>query len=194
MTLLSSLTNFVDIFQRSPANFGEISISSKPRKFEIDIPLGKTLQEYYSSINFTGKPQVGGRFLLFLFKPEELLGAQYGWRWEKTLNGSIVEDTKTWNAFWVVIGDRNGDALFIDTNSERIYGSIQKINFLIADTLAQFFDILAEGINIEMEKYDFEVLDDDMNLIPNFLKDVQLAASDKLSPEASEGFMKFFFG
>ena len=45
----------------------------------------------------------------------------------------------------------------------------------------------------DLDKYDFEVLSDNMDPLPEFLQDVRVAVSATSVDEATQGFMKFFF-
>lgn len=48
-------------------------------------------------------------------------------------------------------------------------------------------------MKVEMDKYDFEVLSDNMDPLPEFLQDVRVAVSATSGDEATQEFMKFFF-
>lgn len=194
MNLRSALDDFVRTFQRSLKNEGKLNIAALAESVNTDIPLHVDLRTYFEYLHFEDSPQLGGRFNLFLFSLDELEGAQNGWRWDTLRSGEIVEDTTYWKSSWVVIADKDGDAIFVDADNGKVFGSIQKCNFLVAQTLADFFDALTCTMKIEMDGYHFDVLADDMSPLPQFLNDVRTAVSMKLDAEATSGFMKFFFG
>jgi hypothetical protein len=193
MELAPVLNDFVSTFQRSPENVGKLEFASPPRSIETDLILNADLNDYFCRLRFEGSPHTGGRLNLFLFSPDELVTAQQGWRWITDKSGNLLEDTRHWKDSWIVIADKNGDAIFVDTGSDKVFGSIQKRNFLVGETLAQFYAGLTPTMKVEMDKYDFEVLSDNMDPLPEFLQDVRAAVSATSGDEASQGFMKFFF-
>jgi hypothetical protein len=193
MELAPVLDDFVSTFQRSPENAGKLEIASVPRSVKADLILNTDLNDYFCRLRFEGSPHIGGRLNLFLFSPDELVTAQQGWRWITDKSGNVLEDSQHWKDSWIVIADKNGDAIFVDTGSDKVFGSIQKRNFLVGETLAQFYAGLTATMKVEMDKYDFEVLSDNMDPLPEFLQDVRAAVSATSGDEASQGFMKFFF-
>jgi hypothetical protein len=165
-----------------------------PQKFEINLPINDELRTYYEYLIFEDNPQIGGRFNLFLFSPDELTKAQHGWRWIQDKSGNISEDLIHWNPKWIVIADQDGDVVFVETESGEVFGSIQKRNIFLARTLADFLTALTETIKIEMDKYNFDAVGDDFAPLPEFLEDAKNQISMKLGNDVAIGFMKFFFG
>jgi hypothetical protein len=194
MPLGSALQNFADAFAVSCKNFGTIDYRACQPIVE-PISLGPVLQEYFGSLCMSDMPQVGGWLLLMLFSLDEVATAQHGWRWIR-VNGGPVEEDSTWNKHWVVIADRNGDAIVVDssTASGVVTGHIGPRNFKIADDLAGFFQVMAEAMSVEANTFDYEVLDEDFSPIPEFLNAVSAIAMRILGPDGEAGFMEFFFG
>lgn len=193
MHIQAALQSLTSAFSRSTKNFGSIQ-HREPIQLEEPLALGATLNQYYASMSLDDDPMIGGAFHLRLNSLDELITALSGWLWVRDKSGEIVEST-TWKRSWVIIADRDGDALFvdIDTAEATTYGSIQQRNFLVADRLADFIACLAECMILELDKYDEEVQDEDFNYIEAFLVDVRDIAENHLGKEASKGFMKFFF-
>jgi hypothetical protein len=193
MDLKTSLKRFVDIFHSSPESLGNLEITKQPVKLQPPFPLGNALTEYFSHLHFE-KPATGGQFHLSLFSPEQLETAQQGWRWIRTDTGALQEDNIHWNRNWTIIAERHGDVIFVDEENGKVFGSIQKRNFFISSSVSAFFDVLAECIEIENNKYHNDTVDEDFNPLPNFIEEIKLTTLNKLGPEGSEGFIKFFFG
>lgn len=194
MDLKSVCAEFVRTFQRSQKNFGTVEFSASVLPVSADVPLNDELRTYFGHVRFSENIHIGGRFNLFLFSPSDLLSAQSGWRWITSKSGEIQEDSVDWKPSWVVIADKDGDAIFVDIYGNEVFGSIQKRNFLVAKSLGDFLYALTEAVKIEMDKYDFEVLDDDAAPLNEFIHDVRTVVSSKLDADATSGFMKFFFG
>lgn len=140
-------------------------------------------------------PQVGGELLLMLITLDELETCQHGWRWIRKNNGPVMEDP-TWNKHWIVIANRNGNAIVVDdsTASGVVTGHIGPRNFKIAEDLASFFQVMTEAMTIEANTFNYETLDEDFNPIPEFLNAVSAVALRVLGPDGEAGFMDFFFG
>lgn len=194
MSLDSALKNFADAFGASRENFGTIEYHAFEPVVE-PIPLGAVLQDYFGRLGMSGTPQVGGELLLDLFTLDNVATAQHGWRWIRKHGGPVVEDP-TWNKHWIVIADRNGDAIVVDdsTASGVVSGHIGPRNFKIAENLASFFQVMAEAMTVEANTFNYEVLDEDLSHTPAFLNAVSAVALRVLGPEGGAGFMDFFFG
>lgn len=189
MDLYSALNEFCETFSRSSENFGIAKFSSTPINFSVSMTLGKALEEYYSRIILEEKTQVGAQFQLRLFSIEELESAQEGRRWTYTPNGQHLENSR-WNKDWIVIADRNGDPLVVDSSNGSVHGLIQTRSLPLAKDISSFFDALTEGMKIEMDKYNFEVTDDDFNPLESFLRDVEQVATRKLKNPYDVGFLE----
>ena len=194
MSLDVALNNFADAFAASSENFGTIEYRVFQPIAE-PIPLGPVLHEYYGRLSMSGIPQVGGRLLMMLFTLDSLATAQHGWRWIRKNNGPVM-DGPTWNKHWIVIADRNGDAIVVDDSSTAgvVTGHIGSFNVKIADDLASFFQVMAEAMRLEAITFNYDVLDDEFNPIPGFLDAVSAIALRVLGTDGEAGFMEFFFG
>lgn len=193
MTLEKALTDFAAAFAAGESNLGTV-LFRPPQPITEPIPLGSILREYYGRLELAEKPIVGGALQLRLWTLDELETNQHGWRWIRVKGGPVTEDPN-WNKNWVVVADRNGDAIIVDisTANGTVYGAIGSRNFKIADDLASFFQTMAETIMVEVSVYDYEVYDDDFNPLPSFLDEMRTIARRVLGPDGETGFMEFFF-
>ncbi|MGW8391837.1 hypothetical protein [Pseudoduganella sp. HUAS MS19] len=194
MSLDVALKNFADAFAAGAENIGTVEYRA-PQPIVEPIPLGAVLRDYYERLRFSDRPLVGGRLLLKLFPLDWLEAAQHGWRWVPSKSGPLTENP-VWNKHWIVIADRNGDALVVDdsTASGVVTGHIGSFNVKIADDLASFFQVMAEAMTLEANTFNYDVLDDELNPMPDFLDEVRAIALRILGPDGAEGFMEFFFG
>ncbi|NUW61705.1 MULTISPECIES: hypothetical protein [Cronobacter] len=55
-------------------------------------------------------------------------------------------------------------------------------------------DRLNSAVDIERDKYNGEVFDEDFNVEASFIGDIKDMLSKKLDEKEAEGFMRFFFG
>jgi hypothetical protein len=193
MLLDDALKKFADVFNDFEGNFGVIQFRAPVQLME-PLPLGSALREYYSRLLLDNNPSIGKKMHLILFTLDKLVGAQSGWRWGVDRTGKQVEDAN-WKSSWIVFADRNGDAVFVDTETINgsVYGSIQKRNFLIAENLGDFFFTIAECMLVEKDKFGYEVMDDDFNVLDSFLDLTRGIARKNLGEDGCNGFMKFFF-
>lgn len=131
MSLDSALKNFADAFFAGSENLGALEHRAFQPMVE-PIPLGPVLQEYYGGLRMSDH-------LLMLSTLDDLETYQHGWRWIRKNNGPVVEDP-TWNKHWVVIANRNGDAIVVDNSTADgvVTGHIGSFNVKIADDLASF--------------------------------------------------------
>jgi hypothetical protein len=193
MDLKASLTKFVEIFHQSQENLGNVEILEPPIKIQPPFPLNSELVEYFSILRLD-EPIIGGQFHLTLVSLDQLETAQQGWRWIRTKTGTLEEDNVHWNKKWTIIADRHGDVICVNFENNNVFGSIQKRNFFITECLSNFFETLADCMEIESQKYQNNTMDDDFNPLPDFLDDIKSLTLNKLGDEGSTGFMKFFFG
>lgn len=200
MLLRDALEEFAKIFNRFEDCSGVFVLRGpveiiEPLAFNKPIHLGSTLTEYYSRVMLNEKSTIGGAFFLQLITLDEIPTALNGWFWTRDKTGNLVENIESWKKSWIIIGDRNGDAIFVDIDSPNgaVYGSIQQRNRLIASDLGSFFFTLAECMTLEMEKYNYEVNDDDFNVIEPFLNDIRHIAEKNFGIEGMKSFMNFFF-
>lgn len=194
MSLDTALKNFADAFAAGSQSLGTLEYHA-PQPFVEPIPLGLVLKDYYARLRMSDTPQVGGELLLMLFTLDDLATAQHGWRWIRKNNGPVIDDPN-WNKHWIVIADRNGDAIVVDdsTASGMVRGHIGPRSFKIADDLASFFEVMAEAMMLEASTFNYDVLDAEFNQTPEFLAAVSAIALRVLGPDGEVGFMDFFFG
>jgi len=194
MSLDVALKNFADAFAAGSENIGTVEYRA-PQSFVEPIPLGSVLRDYYERLRFSDRPIVGGRLLLKLFPLDWLEAAQHGWRWIRNNNGPVTENP-IWKRHWIVIADRNGDAIVVDDSTAGgvVTGHIGSFNVKIADDLAGFLLVMAEAMTLEASTFNYEVFDDEFNPIPEFLDAVSAIALRVLGPDGEAGFMEFFFG
>ncbi|MEJ2044018.1 MAG: hypothetical protein P8X74_11775 [Reinekea sp.] len=194
--LENSLKRFCEIFGRNDFDIGHVAYNDQMSfNYPASLPTSKDLDSLYGHVNFNGHIIVGGEMLLQLESTEKLEGAQHGWRW--ILNDKQdLQFSSRWNEAWVVIGNRNGDALIVDTSTENsaVYGAIQSDHFKISDSLEKFFDVYVSWMECEYSEFNMETEDEDCNLESEFLERLRKIASDILNPDEVEGFFKFFFG
>lgn len=192
MSLDDALKNFADAFAAGSDNSGTVEYRA-PQPINGPFPLGVVLTEYFAKLQLNDNPQVGGQLLLGLFMIDRLEAAQHGWRWVSK-KGAPVTENPDWNKNWVVIGDRNGDALVVDdsTVAGAVSGHIGSFNIKIADDFAGFLQVLAEAMTVEATMCDYDD-DDDSEPDPRFLDEVAAIARRVLGPDGEAGFMQFFF-
>ncbi|GJI98272.1 hypothetical protein RugamoR57_49900 [Duganella caerulea] len=193
MSLDTALKNFADAFAAGSKHLGALEYHAYQPIVE-PIPLGPVLQEYFGRLGMTD-PVVGGRLLLMLITLDELEACQHGWRWIRDKHGSVTENP-VWNKHWIVIAYRNGDAIVVDSSTAGgvVTGHIGSYNVKIADDLASFFQVMSEAMTVEAITFNYDVLDDELNPIPEFLDAVSAIALRVLGPDGEAGFMEFFFG
>ncbi|HEX8611644.1 MAG TPA: hypothetical protein VF800_10190 [Telluria sp.] len=194
MTLDTALKNFASAFVAGSKNIGTVQFRP-PQPITEPIPLGAILRDYYAKMLLCNRPQVAGALQLRLWTLDELEVRQHGFRWISENGGSVIEDPR-WNKHWIVIADRDGDAIVIDdsTADGAVYGVIGSYSCKISADLAGFFQSMAEAILVEVTTYDYEVYDDDFNPLPNFLNEMSAISRRVLGADGEAGFMKFFFG
>lgn len=193
MELSAALDKFVNVFQRSEMSIGKVEYTPAAPTPPSSMPLQGVLADYFKLLYLDKHAHVGGLFQFALYPAADLLRLQNGWHWIINKDGETIEDP-LWPSQWVVIADRNGDAIFVDTSTGEVHGSIQKHNMLLSDDLGQFFDVISEGMRIEMDKYHFEAEDDDSNITQEFSDDIHSLLQTKLGAEKSKNFYEFFFG
>jgi len=194
LSLDTALKNFADAFAAGSANLGTLEYHAFQPVVE-PIPLGPILREYYGRLSMSDIPVIGGQLMLMLSTLDDVETVLHGWRWIRSKDGLVVEDPR-WNKHWIIIANRNGDAITVDdrTVGGVVTGHIGSFNVKIAGDLASFFQVMAEAMTLEASTFDYEVCDDEFNPIPQFLDAVSAIALRALGPDGEAGFMKFFFG
>jgi len=188
--ILKKLTH---TFDNSENSMGVMKFSEKEQqKNRLSIPLTSQLGYFYSHIILEETPTFGGDFFLQLFEVEKLDEALDGW---KVIRANNTEDPN-WSKDYIIFAERNGDVLFCYTSVSEcpVYGSVQKRNFQIANSLSEFFTVFIEAIRIEEKTFNNETTDDDFNHKPEYLSAIEKKVSESLSQKFTQGFYYFFFG
>lgn len=191
-----ALKKFCNVFGRDSGDIGQIEfVADSGSNYPAGLELSDELKFYCKHLKFDEPIYIGSATSLKLVSSNNFVDSLYGWRWIKGSDGKFI-DNPSWSESWVVIGDKNGDALYVDTAlpNSPVFGSIQSDRFKITDSLARFFDIYSDWMICELEDFDMEACDDDFNYLPEYLDKLNMLASSKLSDEEVSGFFKYFFG
>lgn len=187
MHIKNTIQDFVNKFKMNDLNMGEIDYADDENETSFPVNLNGEIRFFYSHLILNDHPTFDGAFIIQIVEPQELNKMLSGWR---------VQNDTTWRDEYIIFAERNGDILFCDTQNitSPVYGSIQKRNFIISNSLADFLDAFCSAIEIEQSKYDGDVTDDDFNFREDFLEDIDLMLKSKLKDVEAEGFKQFFFG
>lgn len=185
MNIKNSIINLAKSFKLNDQNIGVIDYTDYDNNVKIAVSLRGELDFFYHHLTLKDKPTLDGVFFMHFIEPSELKRVLSGWN----------TDDNTWNEMYVIFAERNGDVLFCDTTHDAcaVYGSIQKRNFIIADSLSSFLDALNSAVDIGRDKYNGEIFDDDFNVETIFIDDVKNMLSKNLDEKQVEGFMRYFF-
>ena len=151
------------------------------------------LRDFYLKYNLEDTPTICGDFYIEFIPLKRIKDIEEGWKWIKK-DGKLVRDI-SWNENWVIFAVRNEDILIADIGEEGtpIIGSIQKINFKIADSFIEFFDVLTECIIIEEKTFNGDTRNEDLSFKLEFLEAVKCILENKLSKGNAMNFYNFFF-
>jgi hypothetical protein len=194
--LTESIEKFCSRFGRGGMDLGRISLRvPEPVTFPGQLSTSSELTLLYSSLELNDNPTIGGEFFFEFYSLDKLEQAQYGWRWISIGRNEYTEDPH-WNAAWTIFGNRNDDVLIADTGDPGtpVLGSIQKRTFRIADSLAEYIDVISDCMACEEESFGFDTKLEDMSVKPEFLTKIESLITKKLAPKNVDGFMDFFFG
>lgn len=186
MNIKNSIVKLAENFKLNNQNMGGVDYTDHDNNLKSAVSLRGEIEFFYHHLTLKDKPTLDGVFFMHFIEPPEL---------KRILSGWDVGDN-TWNEAYIIFAERNGDVLFCDTTYDAcvVYGSIQKRHFIIADSLSSFLDALNSAMDIERDKYNGEVFDEDFNVEATFIDDVKDMLSKKLDEKEVEGFMRFFFG
>lgn len=173
MHIKNTIQDFVNKFKMIDLNMGEIVYTDDENEISFPVNLNGEIRFFYSHLILNDHPTFDGAFFIQIVEPQELKEMLSGWR---------VQNDTAWHDDYVIFAERNGDVLFCDTKNitSPVYGSIQKRNFIISSSLADFLDSFCSAIEIEQSKYDGDVTADDFNFREDFLKDIDLMLKNKL--------------
>ncbi|EOT8834620.1 hypothetical protein ACNENL_003969 [Escherichia fergusonii] len=189
MIIEHSLHKLVDAFQNGSNNSGEVIYSRNEVSIHpITPPLNGEILYFYRHLILRDIPIVGGTCYLIFIESNKLLIALEGWR--------IPCDTNDWSDNYIIFAERNGDVLFCDLQdiNSPVYSSIQKRNRKIADSMGTFLNVYSTIIELESTIFNYNTMDDDFNIIPDFISAVRNELDKKLTGEQKENFIHFFFG
>ena len=193
--LEEALRKFCSGFGRSGEDTGEVKfVEYSNAAYPASLPSCPALATLYqhSILNQAG---IGGSLMLDLYDIDQLEKAQIGWRWKRNKDGTI-ETNPEWDPNLVLIGDRNGDALAVDTSETDgpVYGFIQGESILLANSLKDFFDIYSDWMQCEHSDFNMDVKVNNFNLEPQYLDRLTKIAKAKQSGSEVRGLIEYFFG
>lgn len=190
-----SIQKFVKVFSENEQNMGEFKLNIKTNNdiFIENMKISKELEFLYLNYDLDNTPVIGGDFYIEFVPIRKIEEIHFGWRWIK-VGDKIIEDI-TWNKNWIIFAMRNEDVLIADVGEEGtpVIGSIQKNNFKISDSLADFLSILTECLILEEKEFNYETRLEDMSYKEEFLKRISDLLLKRLSKENADNFFKFFF-
>lgn len=125
------------------------------------------------------------------YELQQLEEALIGWRW---IDAQHNEDP-SWDADYIIFAERNGDVLFCDFSLDEcpVYGSIQKVNYKLANSFEKYFNAMIIAIDVEENEFNNETVDDDFNFLPNYLLSIRNKISNIIELENVNNFMNFYF-
>ncbi|WP_165729955.1 hypothetical protein [Enterobacter hormaechei] len=187
MHIKKAVQDFVIKFNMNELNMGRVDYTDVENETSFPVSLTGEIEFFYRHLILNDSPAFDGTFFLQIIEAQELSEVLSGWR---------VQNDTTWHDEYITFAERNGDILFCETKNitSPVYGSIQKRNFIISGSLAEFLDVFCSAIEIEQSKYDGDATDDDFNFREDFLEDIDLMLKRKLKDVEVQGFKKFFFG
>lgn len=187
MELKESLYTFVQTFGREGIDLGELNINLEEAEDN------NSLESFYKLLQFEEALLTGGELSIGITPLKNQAKDQEGWAWTRKDNKKI-RDEKSWSADWTVFANKNGDAIYFNQADGKVYGSIEKQqHYELANSLATFFEVLSACMLLEEKKYHFNTSDEDKEVLPEFIEDVQATISGKLEEEQMEDFVTFFF-
>lgn len=187
MNLKNAVQDLVNKFKMNELNMGEIEYTDDENETSFPVNLNGEVDFFYRHLILNDSPTFDGTFYLQIIEPQDLNEILSGWR---------VQNDTAWRDEYIIFAERNGDVLFCDTQNltSPVYGSIQKRNFIISGSLADFLNAFCSAIEMEQNNYDGDATDDEFNLREDFLEDIDVMLKTKLKDVEVEGFKKFFFG
>lgn len=163
-----------------------------------DLPSNKDLEFFYKKNNPIRCTLDMGGSLLKLFRLEELLQKQKGYRWLANSEGKEV--IPSWNVNHIVIADDIGGGKPIIAEIEKdtmsIYASYDGLEpFFIAKSLGSFISALGLILDMINTKYEvYEIYDENEEILENFKIDFFKSLKSVLDNEGSENLFDYFYG
>ncbi|NUU69205.1 hypothetical protein HQN64_24430 [Enterobacteriaceae bacterium BIT-l23] len=193
MNIDEVLHNFVDCFNNSPQSLGELKYTStKLSGDKLALPLKGELLYFYEHLEMIDNPAFGGDLFLELISGQNLVKALSGWRWI----GQNNNIDPNWSENYIIFANRNDDVIFCDIadGNSQVYGSVQKKNIKLADSLKDFLSVFHDLVKIEEIDFQCETTDDDFNYKLDYLERIERKSEEHLSDEYSKNMFHFFFG
>jgi hypothetical protein len=195
MSLETAIKNYLDVHQRFGLK-GQYLPSSQP--WPIELPASTELDTFYRSYDPQGtKIETGFTPLRFL-ELAKLMEGQVGYRWHADdRNRARIE---SWPNEYLVIADDfgGGKPIIADTGSSgtRILAKYDTAKpFLIADSLAQFFEALAGLVTVVYGHFKvFDIVDENEELKGEFLQALEATVSPIVGEINYPGFADYFYG
>ncbi|ACX86020.1 hypothetical protein [Pectobacterium parmentieri] len=188
MNIDKSICKLVSFFKLNESNMGRMDyqVEGIPN-LRCEIPLNGEILHFYTHTLLEDKPTFHGGAYLQLIEIDELSNILLGWR--------SSEENDAWNDDFIIFAERNGDVLYCDLSdiTSPVYGSIQKRNFQISNSLSEFIEIYTKVLKIEIEDFYCDVTDDDFNFKPEYLLAVENELKKVLSSEFVANYMLFFY-
>lgn len=193
--LHQTLERFCEIFPRK-YDFGNISIKKQNYIKDADFEILNEAKEYFSLVNIEPKSMIGGDISVTLCPFDKMKDFLLGWRWIE--ENSILIETLDWERTWIPLGNRNGGIIFVKSELSKnnvfasFTGGFEPI--LISDNICSFFHVLALWMEVEMNDFMYETLDESFAPKEEYLQRVEAITSNCLSEQSRQGFSEFFFG
>lgn len=190
------LQDFCGNFGRADIDFGLVEYKLNGNgPWPLGVGAGSDLAKFYTDTIFHDKPSLGGFFRFDLVAIDQIEDVLQGWRYIKS-EKNIRKIDENWLETWLIFGDKDGDAIFADVAVSRspVWGSVQKRNFPLSDSLESFLAALLVCMKVEGDDFNFETKDEDFSVKPDFLIATKKALSVFLDDSYVDGFMYFFFG
>ncbi|WP_237759109.1 hypothetical protein, partial [Enterobacter hormaechei] len=180
MNIKNAVQDLVNKFKMNELNMGEIDYTDDENETSFPVNLNGEVDFFYRHLILNDSPTFDGTFYLQIIEPQDLNEILSGWR---------VQNDTAWRDEYIIFAERNGDVLFCDTQNltSPVYGSIQKRNFIISGSLADFLNAFCSAIEMEQNNYDGDATDDEFNLREDFLEDIDVMLKTKLKDVEVEG-------
>lgn len=189
MLIDNALRDFVDAFHKSKNSLGIMDYTPNEQdNSSINFSLNGEVSYFYSHLILKDGPTFGGDFFLQFIEKEKSDAIQEGWR--------VTGETPDWNENYIIIADRNGDALFCDLSDKKspVFGSVQKEIYSLSGTLSEFLNVYSKLIKIEEEEFLDETTDDNLDYKSEYLSRIEAELNKNISSKFTDDFMYFFFG
>lgn len=162
------------------------------------LPSNGAVAAFYGELTFSTLI-VNGVFFCQLHALEKLPRAQEGWRLVAGPDGQLTPNPN-WPPSWLVIGDRNGDAIIADVSQEDgpIYGCIHggplaECLTPMAPSLAAWLQALARSMRCEEDEFGLDSVDETCAPKAELFARAEEIAREVLGDQAVEGWLRFFF-